>query len=260
MDNGYMARLRRAAQWMLLPEDATEVIADYADMAADRSDEELLHNMGDPVQAVRQLSDGKAYRRWLCVFAALTFCLLLIPVTLWVDFPHYYYFLRFTDNFDQRALFWACGLLLALWYRWKSRKRPAMPAPKSLLLLSLTALLTVTAMQWWQHHLLTAMIAYEDVFALWGEYRVQRVCWNVLIFLCAVIGLYALVKMRTENRRWLALFVVALTVELVVMACVHFTMRLNIEPDNILYYLDTLERECAIAASIGIVVAGVCLC
>ena len=258
MKRDYLSRLRRAARWMLLPEDAAEVIADYEDIALGRSDDELLRDIGNPVQAVKLVADRKEYRHWLRAFTVLAVCVLLIPLTLWVSFPHYFY--RFTDSLDTRALFWAAGLLLALWYRWKTRKNPAAPVPPALPPLALATLLSTGAMAWWQHRLLAASVAAADAAALWGEFRAQRICWHILVFLFAAMGLYALVRVRTENRRWLALFVLALTAQLAVMMSFLFATRLSIEPDAILFYLAAMERERAIVAAVGVVVAGVCLC
>ena len=258
MKKEYMSRLRRAARWMLLPEDAAEVIADYEDIALGRSDYELLRDIGDPVQAVKLVADQKEYRHWLRAFTVLAVCVLLIPLTLWVGFPHYFY--RFTDSLDTRALFWCGGLLLALWYRWKTRKSPAAPVPAALPPLALATALPAAAMAWWQHRLLAASVAVADAAALWSEFRVQRICWHVLVFSFAAMGLYALVRARAENRRWLALFVLALTAQMVVMMSFLFATRLNIESDTILFYLAEMERERAIVAAVGVVVAGVCLC
>ena len=259
MKRDYMSRLRRSAHWMLLPEDAAEVVADYEDIVYGRSDEELERDIGDPVQAVRLVADGKEYRRWLRAFTVLAVCVLLIPLTMWVNFPHYFY--RFTDSLDARALFcWAGGLLLALWYRWKTRKSPAAPVPAALPPLILATLLSAAAMAWWEHRLLAASVTTGSLSALWGEFRAQRICWHVLVFLFAVMGLYALVRVRAENRRWLALFVLALTAQMAVMMSFRFVTRLSIEPDTILFYLAAMERERAVVAAVGGIVAGVCLC
>ena len=131
MKKDYMSRLSPAARWLLLPEDAAEVIADYKDIANGRSDEELLRDIGDPVQAAKLVADQKEYRHWLRAFTVLAVCVL---------------------------------------------------------------------------------------------------------------------------------FVLALTTQLVVMMSFLFATRLTIEPDAILFYLAEMERERAVVAAVGVVVAGVCLC
>ena len=132
--------------------------------------------------------------------------------------------------------------------------------PKALPPLVLATALSAAAMAWWQHRLLAASVTASDSAALWGEFRAQRICWHILVFIFAAVGLYALIRVRTENWRWLALFVLALTTQLVVMMSFLFATRLTIEPDAILFYLAEMERERAVVAAVGVVVAGVCLC
>ncbi|MCI9113213.1 MAG: hypothetical protein HFF96_02975 [Oscillibacter sp.] len=77
MRRDYFSRLSRAARWFLPPAEAAEVLEDYREIVAGRSEEELRRDLGTPRAAMRQLAQPKAYRRWLAAFAGLTVCLLL---------------------------------------------------------------------------------------------------------------------------------------------------------------------------------------
>ena len=77
MRRDYFSRLSRAARWYLPPAEAAEVLEDYREIVAGRSEEELRRDLGTPRAAMRQLAQPKAYRRWLMVFGVLAACLAL---------------------------------------------------------------------------------------------------------------------------------------------------------------------------------------
>lgn len=70
MKQTYMDQLARTARWRLPPAEAKEVLEDYQDLLAQdpRSEEALRREVGEPAEVVRQLEQGKSYRRWLAVY------------------------------------------------------------------------------------------------------------------------------------------------------------------------------------------------
>ena len=70
MRRDYLSRLSRAARWYLPPAEAAEVLEDYREIVAGRSEEELRRDLGTPRAAMRQLAQPKAYRRWLAALGA----------------------------------------------------------------------------------------------------------------------------------------------------------------------------------------------
>ena len=49
----YLSRLSRAARWYLPPAEAAEVLEDYREIVAGRSEEELRRDLGTPRAAMR---------------------------------------------------------------------------------------------------------------------------------------------------------------------------------------------------------------
>ena len=54
MRRDYLSRLSRAARWYLPPAEAAEVLEDYREIVAGRSEEELRRGLGTPRAAMRQ--------------------------------------------------------------------------------------------------------------------------------------------------------------------------------------------------------------
>ncbi|MBE7008220.1 MAG: hypothetical protein E7422_03620 [Ruminococcaceae bacterium] len=246
MKKDYISRLRRAARWMLSPEDAAEVIADYEEMAAGRADEELLRDMGDPVQAVRQLADEKTYRRWLLFFAAMALCAALpvlfrqLGVRPW--YHDFYYALPLA------------GCLLSAWF-WRKRGAKS-PLPKGLLpdmfvLLLATAL--VQGFLWW-------VVCYP----FWEKPFPTRLatigraseCFCVLLVAVCVVGL---VRARMVDRRWRALYALGLTAIALTLGLLQPLTALDIYYAGP-YQLAPYLTGWYIAAAVGLGLTGWSLC
>lgn len=80
MRRDYLSRLTRAVRWYLPPAEAAEVLEDYREIVAGRSEEELRREVGVPRETARRLAQPKAYRRWLMVFAFLTAPVVVLTV------------------------------------------------------------------------------------------------------------------------------------------------------------------------------------
>lgn len=259
MKQDYMSRLRRAARRMLLPEDAAEVIADYAELSAGRSDEELEREVGNPVGAVRRVADEKEYHAWTRLFTVLSVCVLAIPLTLRVSVG------RLPVEFwpgDGRTLCWVVGLALTLRYRWKTRKSATAGAALKTLAFPLLALiLAVAALSLWQKNLFAALMSVSDVSPYYGQFRAMIAGFQILAFACGAVGVFALIEVRISGRRWLSLFILALTAEVVCMNLFLFSTGLNIDATETTWraLLDCQASAVKIFA-IGIAAAGWALC
>ena len=258
MKQDYMSRLRRAARWMLLPEDAAEVIADYAELSAGRSDEELEREVGNPVGAVRRVADEQEYRAWTRLFTALSLCVLAIPLTLRVSVG------RLPVEFwpgDGRTLCWVVGLALALRYRWKTRKSATGGALKTLAFPLLALTLAVAVLTLWQRKLFTLSMSVSDVSPYYGQFRAMITGFQILAFACGAVGVFALIEVRISGRRWMSLFILALTAEVICMNLFLFSTGLNIDATETIWrtLLDCQASAVKIFA-IGIAAAGWALC
>ena len=276
----WLDRLSAAARWRLGVKEAGEVIADYREIVGDppRSEEELVRELGKPLDAVKPLTDQKAYRIWLAVFAALALCLALPGLS---PLPGGFYYL-WHWLFVNRPFGCQLGAVLVLlgvagaviWFRREGHKEKTMPRGIPILLAVLTVWLAlVLGASWaWLHDPL-------GFAEMWGEMPV-RVLWRDLGWSVyrsvallgdalewggglgmSVVGILALVKARTEDRRWAAVYVLALTVMLVSMKQLAVLTDMNPPmPGHEWAVLSGYFYRWVAMAAVGLVGTGAALC
>ena len=247
-----MTRLERAARWRLPRQEAEDVIADYRDIVGNppRTDEELRREVGDPEQVVKLLiSPPKAYYTWLAVFAALAFCLLsaaLAPQPVSPTFHLFFWYQwgagyhwgdpEFTVLSVLPILQLIAGTALCL--VWFLRRREAVSHPRSKWML-LCALLLVVVMAYAWSVVWRISASPEQYLTIWeedttvigegigsaytGKHSPGLVSMSGWLeygccALSGVVGTVALVKARTRDRRWAAVFVLALTAAVLSLA------------------------------------------
>lgn len=240
MKKDYMTRLERAARWRLPPQEAEDVIADYRDIVGNppRSEEELRREVGDPEQVIALLvSAPRAYRVWQAVFIALSACILIPGICSIGFFPTLTRLCFAVDTWGWvplmhlgpvLALLGAVGTLV--YFRITGLDGNTLPGAIPILL----AVLGV-----WIAAILVAdgcWIANPSGFAeMWGlkrptffgvpygppDYQTYR-SLDLLVTLAqyggvvtALLGVFALVKARTVDRRWAAVYVLSAAAMLV---------------------------------------------
>lgn len=245
MKKDYMARLERAARWRLPREEAEDVIADYRDIVGmtPRSEEELRREVGDPEQVVKLLvSPPRAYRVWQVVFGLMAACILIPGAS-----PHAPFWWIWDACFagpygGGTGIFhvfshWGpilagVGLIVSLvWFRRMGRKEERLPKA--------VIILTAALLVWTGALLLVERAALRDpqgFAALLGEVPwtwfgvpimggrmvplSTKLMGDVLQYggtIIAFLGVYALVKARTGDRRWAAVYCLSTAVMLVSM-------------------------------------------
>ena len=288
MKKDYMDRLERAARWRLPHQEAEDVIADYRDIVGmtPRSEEELRREVGDPEQVVKLLvSPPRAYRVWQVVFAVMAACILIPGAS-----PHAPFW-RIWDacfggpygggwtaySFSHWGPILAgIGLVVSLaWFRRMGRKEGRLPRAVRLWLAALPVWLAAVFLVSW-----LALRDPQGFMAMWGE--VPWTWFGVPIFggkmvslsikilngvlqyggtAVAILGVYALVRARTGDRRWAAVYILALAVMLVSME--FLAVFTAMDPTAGItapgWYLPILGR-CAAYAAAGLIGAGAALC
>lgn len=250
MKKDYMTRLERAARWRLPREEAEDVIADYRDIVGmtPRSEEELCREVGDPEQVVKLLvSPPRAYRVWQAVFALMAACILIPGASPHAPFYRLWDYCfagpygggwgrlyAYTHFSHWGPVLAGVGLAVSLvWFRRTGRKEGRLPKAVKIL----TAVLLV----WAGALLLVEWAAFRDPqgFAdLLGEVPLTyfgvpigpnggamvplstEILGDVLQYggtAIAILGVYALIKARTGDRRWAAVYCLAMAVMLVSM-------------------------------------------
>ena len=275
----WLDRFSRAARWRLGAKDAGEVIGDYRELLDGdaRTEEELARDLGKPLDAVKRLTEPKRYRLWLAVFAALALCLALPGLSPLPGGNYLWHWL-----FENRPFGVQLGMVLALlgaagavvWFRRKGRKGEALPhgIPVLLAILLVWLALALGASWAWLHDPL-------GFAEMWGERPAQVLWWrlNYSVYRSvallvgglewvgglgmAVIGLTALVKARTGDRRWAAVYVLSMTAMLVAMKQLDVMTNTCIDlPGHEWAALSGYFYRWVTMAAAGLVGAGVALC
>lgn len=276
----WLDRFSRAARWRLGAKEGAEVVADYREIVGDppRSEEELLRDLGKPRDAVKPLVDRKTYRVWLAVFAALALCLVLpglSPTPAGYYLWHWLFVNRPFGVIQLGAVLLVLGAAGAIvWFRWKGSKSERLPrAVPVLLAVLLVWLALVLGASWaWLHDPLgfAEMWGQAPARVLWRElgwsvYRSVSLLGGALEWGgglgMTVIGVIALVKARTEDRRWTAVYVLAVTVMLVSLKQLAVLTDMSRPmPGSEWAVLSGYFTRWVTMAAVGLVGTGVALC
>jgi len=265
----YMVKFSRSARWRLGAAEAEEAIRDYREMVYQegRDEAKLVEELGDPVQAAWLLTDAKVYKRWIKVFVILAFGLFLMSKWAWIGMV----FVRIAEYDEIWYPVWvmAVGLALSLvWFRRHGQKSG--PLSKRLLLSLAVVLilgLAVIGLTW---HVLDpkfletyAKLIYKK--GVGSALYQQFILYRELIIdggtFCPVIALIGLVLARCRDRRWLALYALALTAAALCVMTGFWERSLAITAPSMVdarrFYLFSKLIPVGIAGLIG---TGVALC
>ena len=276
MKKDYMTRLERVARWRLPPKEAEEVIDDYREMVGDppRSEEELVRDLGKSRDAVRLLVQPKQYYIWLAVFAVMSACILsfglsVYSIRLWlIYFEDYIYGTR--DSLSRVVA--ALGAVTALvWFRWQGRKTARLPKAIPILLAVLLACCGGILLYCW-----AGSRDFDSFAAMWGTYTtwigpnsdtpISTSVHLPLTFMAdgsviiAIAGVFWLVKARTRDCRWAAVYMMALTVILAALNVVAVIYSMDPPPLTSEEIYRLLLFQSAGITAVGLVGAGVALC
>lgn len=210
MKKAYMDRLARWALWRLPRQEAESVIADYQDIVNDSSgtEEELIRRLGKPQDAIELLTDSRKYTVWLGVFLLLSLCA-LVPCfssdgsAFWV---HYF-------DLIGCALSAVGTLGVLLWFRRYEKREQQMPGALPIVLAVLIAWCGgVILFNWlWMRDPIAYVQATE-----WLEPYIGNATTVITTFFrfgsiaAALAGVWGLIKARTGDRRWIAVYIMAL--------------------------------------------------
>lgn len=248
----YLKKLSRSVRWRLSEQEAREVLADYEEILAEKPtelDEAALRELGDPTAAAAMLTNQSMYRRWLAAFSAMAFCILM-PWLLLSRRAFYHE----PTIFVWGAFLVGAGLAL-LRFRFQ-RGRERQKCPKELLLW-VGVLLVVSTV--------SGLVLCGLVFELWDMlpdklYGVTA-CWALWISgsVAAFAGMLGLVKARLSNRRWCALYILALVVLLECVSVLALLTGMDTSTVVANWWVPYVTRW-AILAGAGLLATGVSLC
>lgn len=259
----YLKKFSRAARWRLPPQESEEAISDYRELIfqEERDENKLVEELGEPVQAAHLLTDVKTYRRWLKVFAVLAFGLFLLAKWAWTW--HSSIRFSFAEQWWYPVWVMAVGLPLSLyWFRRHGQKNGTI---SKWLVLALVVVLVfgvgTMALSWY---------AFSPSFLeRYAEIYPHTIPWYIILqreliinggMVCALIALAGLILAKCYDRRWLALYTLAVTVAALCGFIVFFCRSIDLSyamrssPQSYLF-----ARLIPIGAA-GLIGTGVALC
>lgn len=263
----YLKKFSRAARWRLPPQESEEAIADYRELIfrGERDESKLVEELGEPVQAAHLLTDVQTYRRWLKVFAVLAFGLFLLAWWSWTGMPFIHFsswdWGMFGEGWRGIAVL-AVGLVLSLyWFRRHGQKNG--PLSKRLVLALAVVLIAGCEVMYgiWD---VTGALIYEQVSVNTWQYRQQvYLVITAMMYvgtLSALAAFAGLVLAKCYDRRWLALYILGVTVAAMIGFVTFNFKGINLDyptADMIRSYL--FARLIPIGAA-GLIGTGVALC
>lgn len=258
----YLKKFSRAARWRLPPQESEEAIADYRELVfqAERDESKLVEELGEPVQAAHLLTDVKTYRRWLKMFAVLAFGLFLLAK--WAFMAHSSIHFSFAEQWWYPVWVMVVGLVLSLyWFRRHGQKNGAI---SKWLVLALAVVLIAGCGVMYGIWDVTGAVMYEQVsensFRLIQQVRLVLTAMMYVGTLSALAALAGLVLAKCYDRRWLALYILGVTVAAMIGFVIFNFKGLNLDyptADVIQSYL--FARLIPIGAA-GLIGTGVALC
>ena len=257
MRRDYLSRLSRAARWYLPPAEAAEVLEDYREIVAGRSEEELRREVGSPQETVRRLAQPKAYRRWLAVFGVLAVCVLfpaLGPIWSRLFWWNGVYWFAQLDW----AFLLTGGILSFAWFQRNGKREGALPRG-----ILLAALVPLVGMAWaWFCALavfcwLEPFLRFMEAAAITGP----ALHWSLLLsgLAMGLTGLLGLVKARLRDRRWRAVYILGLAGALLSLGVWSVFSSMNLDMSASGWWTPLLMRYGFITI-VGLLGTGVALC
>lgn len=214
----YLARLCRAARWRLPPEEAAEMISDYTELTAGRSDEELILDFGKPkdaVDKVRILYAPRELNSWRIVFGVLCFLLLLFYKQMMIAIPHLV--IPYADIY---LLFLPAVILPNVWFLWKRKKHnlKSQPFPRALPVCIGFILITMIVFTFYTYHvfnnypILEIQTDSSSILSTFSPIIKNSILFiEIFVYIALAVAFYALIKARMYDRRWRALYILCIS-------------------------------------------------
>lgn len=268
MGKQYMKRLSGWARWMLPWQEAEDVIGDYRDIVGEppRSGEELLRDLGKPRDAVKALVQPKQYRVWLALFGFMTACILaLVSSRMFVPFAFWVVLLRLRINIFFCCFLSALGVIAALvWFHRQGKKAEHLPKAIPILLAVFLAFVAGEVLFYGIAFRNPDVILriWDETLAAWfpceGPFVLAGYITSYGCLVIVLIGVYSLIKARTGDRRWAAVYVLAMAAALILRMVLEWAHAMYTSLDEAVYRQFILQW--AVAAAGGLIGTGVALC
>ena len=260
----YLKKFSRAVRWRLPPQESEDAIADYRELIfqPERDESRLVEELGEPVQAAHLLTDVKAYRRWLAVFAVLAVGVFMMARWCFTGRSRFDYVFDFRQYWFPVWVMMVGMVLSQYWFRRHGQKSG--PLSKRLIVGLVVVLAAGAAIMGWTCHVTSPefleRLTTEPLPDLLRRQASQLP--DLLRYggtLCALAAFAGLVLAKLCDRRWLAVYALALTVA-ALCAIVTFWLRsmsLDWGTDELREYF---FPRMVLVGTAGLIGTGVALC
>lgn len=263
-----MSRLERWARWMLPRQEAEDVIADYRDIVAD---EELFRGLDRPRNVVKPLAQKKLYYTWLAVFAVAAACILAVGFSgTLLGFPFWMLLFDGGRGGPYYAPYVAAlgAAAVLVWFRLRGHKTERLSRAVPVLLgVCLLYIAGVLLFCW------VCSRDFEGFSNAWGtistwigpntdvsrSFYLSKMAIGYAGVPLSIAGVIALVKARTGDRRWAAVYVLAMAAALAGILVIVQSYQIG----PAFGYEDAFRQillRCSAVAAVGLAGVGVALC
>lgn len=257
----YLTRFSHIAKWRLSYQEADEVIEDYEGFFAQssRSEHEVCLELGSPAAAVSTLGGHISYGYWLIAFSIQAISLLVPFFILLVKRPPLSLFISqpVINPYAIQALV-GSGFLTSLFFFRPRKNFTDKKLPKTIIF-SLEALFFVAITLGVLTTVFFVKLYSTDTFPAYSPQLPFMFSLSGTVFMTA--GMWALVKSRMCDRRWRAVYILALTLLFIclsildVLTCLDFTMK-----ERAFHILMQELKFDAVFGGLGLLACGGSLC
>lgn len=282
----YITQFSKAVKWRLSYQEAEDVMRDYEELLsekerenegnceckckcewADVSDSERMGKgdmcfaLGTPAEAARSLGSKGAYECWLLVFFVLVASLVTIFYMMISYCPPLSSLLVLPDILAYSILaFFGVGILVSfVWFRPdRKRKDPKIPTGIFLTLGVILALDTALVM--------SVLYFFQRLFIESLPMLFAQLIAFILVAsggFMMVVGVLAIIKSRMSDRRWRAVYILALTSLIIGFLFLQILVLYDFNMDSGTLFGDFLTEElrgCATLGCVGLLFSGISLC
>lgn len=258
----YLSRFSRALKWRMSYQEAEEVIHDYEELfdQNNKREEEFCRELGNPVIAAGHLKDERAFQSWLVVFGIQ---LLPIAIVSCLLFSMSSYNIVISSIELQPYLVIAVsflGIAVSFWWFRPRKEFKDKKLSKGIVFLLIVLYLFAVSMV-----LLTAYffhrLFYIGVSISFAKFFVSILKLSGIIL--ALLGIFAIVKSRICERRYRAVYILAVIFLLIIVFFFQVLTSMDFFVGNsksIFLLLAEEFRMYAIIGGAGILASGAALC
>ena len=257
----YLTRFSQNVKWRLSYQEAEEVIEDYEGFfcQSNRDEHEVCLELGNPAAAAKALGSRLSYGIWLIFFIIQAIALFVPYFILLASNPPLSFILSHPSVRPYTILTLSgCGVLVSLFFFRQQKNFTDKKLPKSILF-SLSFLFFTAIAAAILIYIFFYQLCNTVMFPAYSPHLPFILFLSGTIFISA--GLWALIKSRMYDRRFRAVYILALTLLLICINAFDLLTSLDLSLGAEVFHIFTQElKYYAAVGGIGILACGGSLC